>query len=458
VIQLGLFCLLFAAFFSTGFHHFDEHFQILEFARVKLISAPPTEIPWEFEAEMRSSLQPWLVIVAHKILGFLNLENPFLATRILRLLTAILSWTALVTLLKTFEKEVPEKWLKRLVIPLSFFFWLSVYSGVRFSSENWGGICFALGLCLALRAPMLAGALLGISFLSRFQMGLMILGLGLWLILIRKAPLRELLKIALGFGTLLILGLLLDHEFYGGWPVTFWNYFQNNLIQGKAAEFGVLPWYEYFKILIIDLIPPFSLFFILGLLAFFWFYPKHILTFSLVPFLVVHSFLGHKEARFLLPILYFFPLVLGLGLSALTEKFRFGDSSSKFFRGFLYVFWTVNGGLLLAVMFHPADKDTQLYEAIYKAKPDRLLFTTENPFRRAGFELKYYQRPGLEILSVTEAEKKREGASKTLVASQGLNTSVSEDKVVYRSAPKWILKFNFNHWVERTRLWVLFWQ
>jgi CDP-6-deoxy-D-xylo-4-hexulose-3-dehydrase len=33
---LGLTCLLIAAFFSKGFHHFDEHFQILEFAAASL--------------------------------------------------------------------------------------------------------------------------------------------------------------------------------------------------------------------------------------------------------------------------------------------------------------------------------------------------------------------------------------------------------------------------------------
>jgi len=455
VIRLGFFCLLVTAFFSKGFHHFDEHFQILEFARFKLLSTLPTDLPWEFQAQMRSSLQPWLVIFVHKSLRVLNLENPFLVTLILRLLTAVFAWAASVTLLKTFEKEVPEKWLTKLVIPLSFFFWLSVYNGVRFSSENWGGIFFALGLCLALRSPFLAGALLGISFLSRFQMGLMIFGLGLWLILIKKASLRELLKLALVFGTLLIFGLLLDHEFYGGWPVTFWNYFENNLIQGKAAQFGVQPWYEYFKVLFMDLIPPFSLFFIAGLLAFFWFYPKHVLTFSLVPFLVVHSALEHKEARFLFPMLYFFPIVLGLGLSALAKKLSWSDFSSRFLTGIFYVFWTVNGALLLAVMLHPADKDTELYEAIYRAKPDRLLFTTENPFRRAGFDLKYYQRPGFKVLAFNKHD---EPTGKTLVVSQDLNAAIAEDKVVYRSAPNWVRRFNFNHWLERTRFWVLFWQ
>ncbi|MBK5097796.1 MAG: hypothetical protein JJE01_08435 [Gemmatimonadetes bacterium] len=37
-----------AAYFSWGFHQFDEHFQILEFANYKLGNSPASDLPWEF--------------------------------------------------------------------------------------------------------------------------------------------------------------------------------------------------------------------------------------------------------------------------------------------------------------------------------------------------------------------------------------------------------------------------
>jgi phosphatidylinositol glycan class B len=461
---LGFFCLLIAAFFSKGFYHFDEHFQILEFAQLKLARSLPTELPWEFHAKMRSALQPTIVLWVHKILRIINLEDPFIATLVLRILTAVLTWATTVKLLKAFAKEVPEKWLTDFVIPFSFLFWLSVFNGVRFSSENWGGLFFALGLCWAHQvrrtfwAEVFSGFLLGISFLSRFQMGLMILGLVAWLVFIKKDRLRQLLPIGLGFGIVLILGLALDHTFYGDWPVTFWNYFKQNIIEGKAAQFGVQPWYEYFRILFIDLIPPFSIFFIFGLLAFFWLYPRHIITFSLLPFLLIHMGLGHKEARFLFPILYFFPVILGLGFSALSLKLYLNVYLKSFLKRLVLVFWGVNGVLLLVVMFHPADKDTELYEAIYRANPDKLLITKENPFSRAGFDLKYYQRPGLNILTTAPGEETERDSVKTLVVTLDSDAMSHSDKVIYRSAPDWIQRFNFNHWLDRTKLWVVFWQ
>ncbi len=461
---LSLFFFLTGAFFSKGFYHFDEHFQILEFARFKLFSTSPNELPWEFQMKMRSSLQPTLVIGLHKTLSLVNLENPFGVTFILRLFTALFSWVTFRWVLSTFKKEIPERWMKLVSIPLSFFFWLSVYNGVRFSSENWGGIFFALGVCAALRpkqnypSEILTGVLLGISFLSRFQMGIMIFGLVSWLMLIRRVHLKNILCLGLGFSALVLLGFLLDHNFYGGWPITFWNYFEQNLINGKAAEFGVQPWYEYFKLVFIKLIPPFSIFFILGLLLFFWFYPRHVISFILIPFLLIHTFLGHKEARFLFPMIYFLPVVLGLGLSALSNRIILNRTTKRILNLFFWSFWIVNGCLLVVVISNPADKDTELYEAIYRAHPERLVFTQDNPYLRAGFNLKYYQLPGLEVIALNQLNEKEEPKKRTLIASLGLIGEVPRDKVLYRSAPDWIRNYNFNHWLDRTRLWVVFWQ
>lgn len=461
---LGLIFFLAGAFFSKGFHHFDEHFQILEFARFKLFPMPTADLPWEFQAKMRSSLQPTLVVWVHSLLRAINIENPFWVTFILRCFTAILSWLTFRWMLSSFGREIPEKWMRLISLPLSFFFWLSIYNGVRFSSENWGGIFFAMGLCMAIRpnpgflSGVLAGTLLGISFLSRFQMGIMLAGLVLWLLVVRKQRPLQSLSLALGFSSLLLIGILLDHGFYGGWPISFWNYFEQNLIHGKAAEFGVQPWYQYFKSLFIYLIPPFSVFFILGLFAFFWLYPRHVLSFALVPFLLVHMLLGHKEARFLFPIVYFFPVILGLSFAAASKRIRLATSTQWLWNLLLGSFWVVNGLLLAVVCSHPADKDTELYAEIFKANPDILLYTQDNPYLRAGLNLKYYQRPGLEVAASSDFSEQPGTNKKILVVGLESAGLVPREKVVYQSVPKWIRRYNFNHWLDRTRIWVLFWQ
>ncbi|MFM8269732.1 MAG: hypothetical protein ACKN9V_06035, partial [Pseudomonadota bacterium] len=93
--HLGLTCLLIAAFFSIGFHHFDEHFQILEFAGSRLGLSSSSDLPWEYQAQMRSSFQPSIVLLVHKILAIFQSKDPFLAALILRLLSAVLSWLAI---------------------------------------------------------------------------------------------------------------------------------------------------------------------------------------------------------------------------------------------------------------------------------------------------------------------------------------------------------------------------
>lgn len=453
----GLVCLLIAAFFSKGFHHFDEHFQILEFTGLKLGLLNANELPWEYHAKMRSSLQPSIAFLIHKLLAGLNLETPFRVALVLRWLSALLSWTAFCFLLKDFGKEIPEEWLKALVLPLTFFFWLSVYNGVRFSSENWGAIFFLFGLC-SRKNPFWSGMLLGVSFLARFQMGLMIFGLGLWLFLIKKEKISRLIWMGVGFNLFLLLGLLLDRWFYGVWSLTFWNYLNENIFIGKAAQFGVQPWHEYFRILFVDLIPPFSVLFIFSLFSFFWLYPKHVFSFCLLPFLFVHMLLGHKEARFLFPLLYFFPIIIGLSFSSLFTKFVKGPKPGFVLKFLWGMFWIVNCLVLLAVVFQPADKDTELYEKIYRANPKRLIFTKDNPYMRAGFNLRYYQPPGLEVLSSDNPKATEEKVARTLIATLNFTSDVPEDRVVYRSAPSWIRRFNYNQWIDRTRLWVLFWQ
>ena len=47
-------------FFSTGFQHFDEHFQILEFVNLKWGGIRGESLAWEYREKIRPWFQPWL--------------------------------------------------------------------------------------------------------------------------------------------------------------------------------------------------------------------------------------------------------------------------------------------------------------------------------------------------------------------------------------------------------------
>ena len=461
---LGLLCLLVAAFFSKGFHHFDEHFQILEFAALKLGLTTEQNLPWEYQAKMRSTIQPTLVVLLHRALSPLGWDNPFWTATFFRLLSGLLSWGACLALFLRFEKTVDDFWKKRLFIPLSFFFSLAVYHGVRFSSENWGTIFFVFGLLivssqrrLTLKFAIGSGFLLGLSFLFRFQMGIMIFGLLAWTFFIKKELFSSIATLLMGLLLAIGLGTLIDHWFYGGWPITFWNYFDQNLIRGRAADFGVSPWYEYLRILFIFLIPPFSLFFILGLLAFFYFYPTHVFSFCLVPFLVIQSLIGHKEPRFIFPLLYFFPFIMALSYQKLGSFIRVTSARKNMLRAFYGSFIALNAGFLLVALFFPADKDVELYEAIYQSDGKHLLFLEENPYARAGIKIHYYQRPGLLVEKGSPELLSEKNNSKRLILTRKFEAPLDNADLIYEAFPEFITRFNFNHWVDRAKRWRLFW-
>ena len=73
-----LFTLLFALL-SRGFYHPDEHFQILEYARLKLFGAETTDyMPWEYHAMMRPGIQPFIAWALGRLLlaaGLYSLQS-----------------------------------------------------------------------------------------------------------------------------------------------------------------------------------------------------------------------------------------------------------------------------------------------------------------------------------------------------------------------------------------------
>lgn len=66
----GLVTLLYAVL-STGVYHPDEHFQILEYAHMKLFGKPaPEQLPWEYGLKMRPGFQPMIAYAVGKLLLF----------------------------------------------------------------------------------------------------------------------------------------------------------------------------------------------------------------------------------------------------------------------------------------------------------------------------------------------------------------------------------------------------
>ena len=145
---IGFFIHCLFAIFSTGFHHFDEHFQILEFLNAKLGKTPIKELPWEFHHQMRSWTQPGLYLLMAKFWSLLSIEDPFFWVFSFRLLTSLVGWISLCSLCLAvfflFKENIKRKW----AIILLNLTWYIPYIQTRPSSEGLGSNVFILGLSM----------------------------------------------------------------------------------------------------------------------------------------------------------------------------------------------------------------------------------------------------------------------------------------------------------------------
>ena len=468
ISSFSLLAILILAVFSVGWLHPDEHFQILEFARWKLDPSNPTPLPWEFHYQMRPAIQPAIAVALSGLLSMAGVSDPFVLTLILRLLTGILSFTALWRIWRWFEPQIADPVLKRQFLYLSFLLWFTLYLAVRFSSETWSGAFFVIAFTFPFMGSkqgklrfLTTGVLLGLAFITRYQAGLMVAGYMAWFLFVRKEKPAHLLMMATGFTCTAAAGVLVDRWFYGEWVLTAWNYLEQNILYDKVSGFGIHPWYFYFTELSEALIPPFSLVIILAFLLVFLLRRKDLLTWTLLPFLLVHLTIGHKETRFLFPLVWFVPVMLVKGATVVSS--RYGTSWIRYrITGILMtVFWISNFILLTVLFFIPADRDVNLYQCVYHQKmPATLYFVKENPYRRA-LQAEFYRHHGLTIAEVPGVEALDSIGGTVYLALKTHNPDLSKLKhkrvhMVYSSMPEYVKYINFNHWLDRTRIWYVF--
>lgn len=468
---LGALALLLTAMFSQGVHHADEHFQILEFAGWKLGITPESDLPWEFSERMRPALQPAMVVAVHHVLSVLGEPDPFAVSMLLRLFTAVLTFIAALMLLRGWLLSEPRAadvgWL-RFYLFLAFFLWFAVYCGVRFSSEGFSAALFAMGFAgivfprdPSTRWPLLlCGTLLGLSIVARLQMVLMAAGLLAWCFLIERMPWKRIMILLAGCISASSVGVLIDRWFYGEWVLTAGNYIDLNLLQGRASEFGTQPWWYYLTVLFERLVPPFSLLFLLPPLVFFALHPRHALTWTVMPFLVAHMLLPHKEYRFLFPLLPLLPLLVVGGLVAIDERGWLNGVGSRVSRIFRAAFVAVHVPLLLVVMFKPAQDDAGLYRELYHltGPGDVLLHANDDPYRQVTPI--WYTRPsGIRVEPIQDfAEWPSEGRVFFVAREKApMLPPGTEATLLYSSLPEWLLRLNAGGWADRTAVWRI-WQ
>jgi phosphatidylinositol glycan class B len=490
--------LLVASWFSVGFHQGDEHYQIIEFAAYKVGLNTAEQLPWEFGERMRPATQPAITYAIYKVWSLLGEVNPYHFAFFLRLLSSGLFLWLAVQMHRRYAGRLPDQRLVTWLALGLLFNWCSVYSGIRFSGENWSGMAIAAGFLLyPLRLPASpvraglrkwlapsrstprydkrpsgalsdepnetgqgppiftparsggsalacfgAGLLFGLAFLFRYQVAIMVVGFLAWLLFIGRERWSKVGLVMLGGLVMVGIGTLLDYWFYEEWVIAPWHYLRSNLIEGKAATFGSAPWWDYFRMVFERGVPPLSLLYIAAPLWFAWHYRRDPLTWMMVPFLFVHFYLSRKDARFLFPLLPFVPVMILAGAAALQKQFGEGLFDQKWPKFGVRLLWGINVLLLLSVLFRPMISEVTVNKFVYNNYPGPVTLLADNKhiYTYANLTLNFYQRPGKVTIHHTKTREEWP-ACETAVCLYSQFTRTPDPptgaKLVYTTRPGW---------------------
>lgn len=466
ILAAGLACNILLAWFSTGFYHDDEHYQVIEFANYKLGGCDAGDLPWEFGKEMRPGLQPFVAYAVISCARLAGIENPFDQAFLLRLLSAILSVTVTWYFIKNW-KAGPA--LPATAIAYSYLLWITVFVNVRFSSENWSATFFFAGLAIsmgegrhALRS-FLCGLLMGLSFVLRYQSAIFVAAFLLWLLLVERKGISALVKIVAGCIAALLIGGAADAWLYGKIVFPPLNYFVWNIVEGKASGFGTEPFWFYFTEVFLKAIPPFSILLICAFLYFWYRFPKNVITWISLSFVLVHSVIGHKEVRFLFPLAFIAPIVISVSVNTFfREQQKLGRilRNNVLLRRTRNTLMALNVIALLVLCIDIPKKQVWLYRYLYEEQAElSVLFYIEvNPYEEEN-PMNFYRRPGLEVhkISALDSLTTLETSGTLLCCEHEISHQLSKSglhhRLLFQSIPSWLTYFNFGNWQSRSRIW-----
>ncbi|EPS61240.1 hypothetical protein M569_13558, partial [Genlisea aurea] len=309
----------------------DEHWQALEVAH--RIAFGYGHLTWEWTEGLRSYLHPLLFAALYKVMAFFGIDTPWFMARAPRFLQSIFAaigdlylykyslvifgesvanwalfaqlsnWFMFFCITRTFSNT-----METVLTIVSFYYWPCMKNS-RGSSSSRKYALLVAGLACAIR-PTSAITWIYVGFLELFS---------------TRDKLRfVLLEVAPIGGFILGVAMLLDRLIYGSWVIVPLNFLKFNFFSSGGDYYGTHPWHWYmsqgFTVMIFTFLP-FSLHGII--LSQQW-----KISGLMVWILGVYSLLGHKEFRFVLPVLPIALMFSGYSLANLTRSGHSSSSSS----------------------------------------------------------------------------------------------------------------------------------
>ncbi|XP_057962646.1 mannosyltransferase APTG1 isoform X1 [Malania oleifera] len=309
----------------------DEHWQALEVAHH--ITFGYGHLTWEWNKGIRSYLHPMLFAVLYKILAIFHLDTPWFMMKAPRLVQSVFSAVGDFYFYK-FSVAVFGDQVARLALFCQLTNWFMFFSFTRTLSNSLETVLTLVSLyywpCMrvsskkevsrrwGLVVAALACAIRPTSAITWVYVGLLELFLA-------RDRLRFIIFEVIPVGVL-ILGLtsLLDRMIYGSWIFVPLNFLKFNFLSSGGDYYGTHKWHWYFTqgfpVMVFTFLP----FTVVGI-----FLSKQWKLSGLIAWVLgLYSVLGHKEFRFVLPVLPIALMFAGYSL-AMMKKTDSSESKRK---------------------------------------------------------------------------------------------------------------------------------
>uniref|UniRef100_A0A7C8YY08 Mannosyltransferase n=1 Tax=Opuntia streptacantha TaxID=393608 RepID=A0A7C8YY08_OPUST len=330
----------------------DEHWQSLEVAHQLVFGYG--HLTWEWKKGIRSYLHPFLFAFLYKVLAILHLDTPWLMMRAPRLFQSIFAaagdlflykfsnvvfgnhvawwtlfsyftnWFVFFCLTRTLANS-----LETVLTIVSLYYW----PHMRASSGKDSGSSRKLALAIA-----------ALSCSVRPTSAVIWLYVGLIELFVASDRFRFIFLEVIPIGAVVLaFASAVDRMMYGSWVIVPLNFLKFNFLSPGGDYYGTHPFHWYFTqgfpVMIFTFLP----FSVAGVI-----YSKNWKLSGLIGWVIgIYSILGHKEFRFVLPVLPIALMFSGYSLAALnTQELPLGKSkrSTK-----VHTRWSLK--LRLAVFF-----------------------------------------------------------------------------------------------------------
>jgi GPI mannosyltransferase 3 len=410
--------MLAAAWWCTGFIQADEHFQVLEFAGARLGLSRYSDLPWEYAARARSWLLPAIAAMLRRGMIGAGHDDPFVAAFLLRAMSGALYLAAVWRFARATTRWFTSRTQWRVAVAIGLGVWFVPVVAARFSADSWSGSLFFLGFATLVRLNdgetcgaweiFLAGIAFGLAFVTRFQVLLLDAGAVAWLLWSGAGSRRVWSLLVAGGLVALAAGAAIDAWGYGAISFPLWNYYLAQFPGGVLAKYAFEPqWWWYVPAVIWKAGWPAGVALVAGFAGLCVHRRVPALLWVMVPFVLFHSFITHKEVRFFFPMLVAVPYVIVLGLGTWWPA-AFVARHAVATRIAAALLIAANTAAFAARLWMPMEPRVAVQETIYRSDLRTVIAVgASDPYDWWGLRTNWYRPSGLRYLQVSEAAPAR---------------------------------------------------